>query len=127
MSIVLVGTVDHVSKNGKARGNVIYFHNGKHRKLATVYGNNVAEMRRNKWTIQPILADAYEELWYERGNKILTTDTMRQAMRVLRVLGRRTFSLVVCKSTIRALFKRGIINADLSINRYSPRAVAGKE
>ena len=116
--IVLPGVKDRISKSGKSSGSVLYFHGGKVRRLATVYGDTANEMRRNKYDVADRLRASYVTLWCEEGR--LMSDGMRAALRVLRVLGPRTFALVVCKSTVRALFKRGIINSDLSINTHKP-------
>lgn len=116
MPLVLPAAVDHVAVSGKARGDVIYIDSKGRRKLATVYGENVTEMRRNRWDVVQLLAAAYVPLWCEEGNKLMTP-CMRSALRVLRVLGKGDFATLTPKSTIRAMVRRGIIDNELNICR----------
>lgn len=113
--IVLPGITDHVGRR-RCSGYVLCIdttHKIKSRKLATVYGDSIEEVRRDKWAVTRRLEIEYRKLWCEEGD--LMTDTMRAALRVLRAFGKRDFALLAGKSTVRAMMKRGIIDGAFDI------------
>jgi hypothetical protein len=113
--IVLPGITDHVGRR-RCSGDVVCIdttRSNKCRKLATVYGNSIEEVRRDKWAVVRRLEIEYRTLWCEEGS--LMTDTMRAALRVLRAFGKRDFALLASKSTVRAMIKRGIIDGAFDI------------
>lgn len=113
--IVLPGITDHVGRR-RCSGDVVCIdttRSNKCRKLATVYGDSIEEVRRDKWAVTRRLEIEYRRLWCEEGD--LMTDTMRAALRVLRAFGKRDFALLAGKSTVRAMMKRGIIDGALDI------------
>lgn len=113
--IVLPGIIDHVGRR-RCGGYVIRIdtaHKIKSRKLATVYGDSIEEVRRDKYAVARRLEIEYRKLWCEEGD--LMTDTMRAALRVLRAFGKRDFALLAGKSTVRAMMKRGIIDGAFEV------------
>lgn len=113
--IVLPGTTDHIGRR-RCSGYVLCInttHKIKSRKLATVYGDSIEEVRRDKWAVTRRLEIEYRKLWCEECD--LMTDTMRAALRVLRAFGKRDFALLAGKSTVRAMMKRGIIDGAFDI------------
>ena len=112
--IVLPGIKDLVSsRTRKARGDVMILHGGRTRRLATVYGSDLPEMRRNKHAVARALAAEYEDPWYTVGAYLSLSE--RAAMRVLRVLGKNDFARVVSRTTISELFRKLVLDSSLDI------------